>query len=288
VIKAWTDPGPFRWEGKHYQYRYVNPWIRPYQKPHPQVWVPGSISRSTVQWAARNRHVYVMLDSQLHLTQQVFDIYREEAARVGYEAGPQHLGYMFRVHVDDTEEKAYETGRKLIEGPGNVFLDGSNGQANIWAQNLPGLNTRKAEGYLPTVQYNLIAESRGIATGKRVEDSASDEMWAHEEVSAEEHTARRYRIWDSVIERYAAIVGTPDSVLPKIRHVLETLRPGNVFFWHGDGDMTHEEAMRGIRYMGEYVLPAVREMGQELGLKSAFEINTQTNEPFAATPARTS
>ena len=29
IIKAWTTPGPFRWEGDHYQYRYVNPWVRP-------------------------------------------------------------------------------------------------------------------------------------------------------------------------------------------------------------------------------------------------------------------
>ena len=35
IVKAWTTPGPFRWEGKHYQYRYVNPWAMPYQKPHP-------------------------------------------------------------------------------------------------------------------------------------------------------------------------------------------------------------------------------------------------------------
>ena len=25
LIKAWTTPGPWRWEGKHYHYRYVNP-----------------------------------------------------------------------------------------------------------------------------------------------------------------------------------------------------------------------------------------------------------------------
>jgi hypothetical protein len=53
-----------------------------------------------------------------------------------------------------------------------------------------------------------------------------------------------------------------------------------VFFWHGDGDMTHEESMNGIRLFGEYVLPAVREMGEELELNSAFDINTQTNQPF--------
>jgi hypothetical protein len=38
--------------------------------------------------------------------------------------------------------------------------------------------------------------------------------------------------------------------------------------------------MRGIRYFGEYVLPAVREIGEELGLKSAFEIDPKTNQPI--------
>jgi alkanesulfonate monooxygenase SsuD/methylene tetrahydromethanopterin reductase-like flavin-dependent oxidoreductase (luciferase family) len=283
IVKAWTTPGPFRWEGEHYQYRYVNPWVRPYQQPHPPIWVPGAISRATVQWAARHRYVYVMLDSQLHLTRQVFDIYAEEAARCGYEAGPQHLGYMFRVHVDDTEEKAYETGRRLIEGPGNLFLDGSRGQANVWAQTLPGMSPRQPRDILPTIQHLQAASARGIlAAAAKADSGAPDEP---EELSEEEYQRRRYEIWDDVLGRYAAIVGTPDSVLPRIRHVLETLRPGNVFFWHGDGDMTHEDAMRGIRYMGEHVLPAVREMGDELGLASAFEIDPQTNAPFAPAPA---
>ena len=26
IKKAWTVPGPFRWEGKHYHLRVVNPW----------------------------------------------------------------------------------------------------------------------------------------------------------------------------------------------------------------------------------------------------------------------
>ena len=43
VIKTWTTPGPFRWEGKHYNFRAVNPWMVPIQKPHPPIWVPGNI-----------------------------------------------------------------------------------------------------------------------------------------------------------------------------------------------------------------------------------------------------
>ena len=53
IVKAWTTPGPFRWEGKHYQYRYVNPWARPYQKPHPPIWLPGVVSKDSLLWAAK-------------------------------------------------------------------------------------------------------------------------------------------------------------------------------------------------------------------------------------------
>src|SRR5262250_1366441 len=33
IVKAWTQTGPFRWEGTHYQHRVVNPWAVPLQKP---------------------------------------------------------------------------------------------------------------------------------------------------------------------------------------------------------------------------------------------------------------
>ena len=45
IVKTWTTPGPFRWEGTQYQHRVVNPWAVPMQKPHPRIWIPGVISR---------------------------------------------------------------------------------------------------------------------------------------------------------------------------------------------------------------------------------------------------
>ena len=45
VVKAWTTPGLFRFEGTHYQHRVVNPWAVPLQKPYPRVWIPGVLSR---------------------------------------------------------------------------------------------------------------------------------------------------------------------------------------------------------------------------------------------------
>jgi alkanesulfonate monooxygenase SsuD/methylene tetrahydromethanopterin reductase-like flavin-dependent oxidoreductase (luciferase family) len=277
IIKAWTTPGPFRWEGDHFQYRYVNPWMRPLQQPHPPVWIPGLLSRTTVSWAAQHRYPYVMLDSELPLTAQVFDFYRQQAREAGFEAGTQHLGYMFKLHVDETEDLAYETGRKLIEGAGNIFLDGSNGRPNPWALNLPGLNPRSSTNMLPTVQSTFNRQSRGLS-GRAYAEAFDDPA-----VTPEEHDFRRRDIFDGLLDRYACIVGTPDSVIPKVRHVLETLRPGNVFFWDGDGDFSHEDTMRGIRLMGQYVLPAVREIGRELGLQGAFDVDPRTNEPLAPT-----
>jgi alkanesulfonate monooxygenase SsuD/methylene tetrahydromethanopterin reductase-like flavin-dependent oxidoreductase (luciferase family) len=276
IVKAWTTPGPFRWEGEHYQFRYVNPWMRPFQRPHPPIWIPGILSRSTVAFAVDHRYPYIMLDSQLDLTAQAFEIYRQLAEEAGFEAGTQHFGYMFKVHVDETEELAYETGRKMIEGAGNLFLDGSNGKPNPWAQNLPGLNSRGSSNQLPTAQYVAVRQSRGVggldATGKA-------QAYTDAATTAEEHDARRRKIFDGILARHACVVGTPDSVVPKIRHVLEMLRPGSVIFWHGDGDFTHEETVRGLRLMGEHVLPAVRDMAKELELFSPFEVDPVTNRP---------
>ncbi|HLZ72013.1 MAG TPA: hypothetical protein VKV26_19080, partial [Dehalococcoidia bacterium] len=78
------------------------------------------------------------------------------------------------------------------------------------------------------------------------------------------------------------ITGTPDTVIPKVKHVLEYLRPGNIFFWDGDGAMTHDDAMRSLRLMGEEVIPAVRDIARALDLKGAFEVDPLTNQPLAA------
>ncbi len=77
------------------------------------------------------------------------------------------------------------------------------------------------------------------------------------------------------------ITGTPKTVIFKIREVLEYLRPGSVFFWDGDGIMTHEDQMRNLRLMGEEVIPAVLEMGKELEIYSPFEVAPRTNQPVA-------
>ena len=149
VVTAWTKPGPFRWEGEHFHYRYVNPWARPYQDPHPPIWIPGVMSRNTVAWSAKHRYPYIMLATELEPTRQSFLYYDQCAVEHGYEAGSQHHGYLFKVHVDETEELAEQAGRRYVEGPSNPFLEGNQGNVKNFIQNLPGLTSRTQ--LLPTV-----------------------------------------------------------------------------------------------------------------------------------------
>jgi alkanesulfonate monooxygenase SsuD/methylene tetrahydromethanopterin reductase-like flavin-dependent oxidoreductase (luciferase family) len=284
IIKAWTTPGPFRWEGNHYQYRYVNPWMRPYQRPHPLIMIPGVLSRNTVEWAAKHRYPYVMLATRIEPTKQSFDYYREVAAREGYEAGPEHIGYLCKVHVDETEELAYETGKKFLEGPGNIFLEGSRGVVSPVLQNLPGLTDRN--NLLPTGQVGVAAASRGhTELPPKAAEPGGDGQARRPQTPP---TAALAASYEEQLDNYTIITGTPKTVIPKIRNVLETLRPGSIFFWDGDGAMTHEDSMRSLRLFGSDVLPAVREIGEELGLAGPYEkdpMQPKAIEPQEPVPA---
>src|SRR4029434_6248047 len=61
IVKAWTTDGPFAWEGKHDDSRYINLWPKLYQKPHPAIWIPGSGSPETMEWVAQQRYTYMVL-----------------------------------------------------------------------------------------------------------------------------------------------------------------------------------------------------------------------------------
>ena len=255
LIKAWTTPGPWRWEGKHYHYRYVNPWARPLQQPHPPIWIPSTVSVETVKWTAEHRYPLVLLATKLEPTKDAFQLYHDTAKDLGYESGSQNVAYLWKVHVDEPEEKAEEVGRKYLSGVSNPFLAGNEGEVNSAIMSLPGHTSRTSRRLSTTA----CGPAGRFGTNRRpFEDQVSDNT---------------------------IITGTPKTVLPKIRSVLEYLRPGSVFFWDGDGSMSHEDQMRSLRLMGEEVLPAVREMGKELELFSPFEVDPITGDKTTKTDA---
>ena len=125
IVRAWTEPGPFAFEGKHYHMEYVNLWPRPFQKPHPPIWCPSGGSYETIEWAAdpKNKYTYVQTYSPRESVARYLDLYRETAwTKYGYEATSGQIGWCAPVYVADTDEQAIEEARPHIEFMFNVLL----------------------------------------------------------------------------------------------------------------------------------------------------------------------
>lgn len=115
IIRSWTEPGPFSYHGKYYQFKYVNTWPRPYQNPHPPVWVPSQGSSSTIEWAARLRYTYCQTLSPIETVAKFFNMYREQARKAGYEASNDQLAWSNCIYVAETDEKAIREARPHLE-----------------------------------------------------------------------------------------------------------------------------------------------------------------------------
>ena len=119
IIRAWTEPGPFQYVGKHYHFNYVNPWPRPYQTPHPPIWIPSQGSGSTITWAAQMRYTYAQTLAPIAVVARFFQMYRDEADKAGYQASPDQLAWSNTIYVAETDEKAMREARPHLEALAN-------------------------------------------------------------------------------------------------------------------------------------------------------------------------
>ena len=252
VIDAWTKPGPWRYEGKHYHYRFVNPWVLPLQKPYPQIWAPGLVSPETVIWSAKHRYPYIALATQLEPTIEMVNLYADVAAQEGYQSGPENFGYMQNICVAETEEKAHEMARGFVYGGGF----GSFARAEWMFP--PGYNSKEATKRLAKMMVDprTGAEIIKITPGQFDVDEVKRNMESN------------YR---SLVEQGLIIAGTPQTVLKRIRYILERMRPGILGLWYFHGPASQQDRRNCLRLLGQEVLPAVREMAKELDLPSPFE-----------------
>ena len=125
VIRAWTEEGPFAFEGKHYHFEYVNVWPRPYQKPHPPIWCPSMGSMETIEWAVHpdRKYVYLHAFTPFDSTLKFHNIFRGLARdRHGYEASSDQLGWCLPVYVGETDAAAHREAKPHFEAMFNVFL----------------------------------------------------------------------------------------------------------------------------------------------------------------------
>ena len=222
IIKCWTQPGPFRYEGQYYHYRAVNPWVLPVQDPHPPIWFPGLSSAESVVWAARHQHPYMNLGSLLDYTEGLKGVYIDTAKEVGFTPGPEHFGYLLRVFCADTDEEAQRIGETFL------WTENHRNRGPLEHNDPPGYQSREAV----RIQRQLPGAG---GFGRRM-------------------TYQELQDVDNVI------VGSPDTVTRKLSNIIERLNPGYLHIYGNEGNMNHADVMRSVELLGKEVIPALHEI----------------------------
>jgi len=225
VIQAWTRPGPFSFEGKHYHFEYVNVWPRPYQKPHPPIWIPSQGSTETVEWAAHpsRKYKYVQNFNPFVSVVKYLDSYREVARKFGYEASSDQLGWAAPCYVADTDEQAMNEAREPIETLFNKLL-----------RMPPGMFF--PPGYTSVESHKRIVAAKSSIMGAR-------------------------RTVEQLVEHGVIIVGSPDTVRRKILDAHKRLGFGSFTALLQFGTLGHALTERNIRRFAADVLPALKAAG---------------------------
>ena len=272
IIQAWTKPGPWRYEGKHFHYRHVNPWALPYQKPHPQMWIPGVLSPETVRWCAQHKYPYIGLGTALGPTCELWNVYADEAAKMGYQASSENFGYLIPTFLAESDEKAQEVGKNFVFGGGqNAF---SRPEHTL----PPGYNSKGA--------IRMLAKHPGGSwLGVSPEKLREQREGRPDDADYDEVRLKLLKGYEKTQRNHQLIIGTPKTVIPKLKVLLRILRPGIFTFFNIQGKVSNEDRMTSMRLIAEEVMPELREYAKELGLKDPFE-RTPGSVPYRNGVAR--
>jgi alkanesulfonate monooxygenase SsuD/methylene tetrahydromethanopterin reductase-like flavin-dependent oxidoreductase (luciferase family) len=105
ILKAWTEPQPFGWQGRHFKYRTVSVWPRTLQQPHPPTYALGT-SRESCEFAARHRLGCGVSYGSLEAVGKATRYYREQCEQHGWTPAPDQIIYRANMLLADTDDEA--------------------------------------------------------------------------------------------------------------------------------------------------------------------------------------
>jgi alkanesulfonate monooxygenase SsuD/methylene tetrahydromethanopterin reductase-like flavin-dependent oxidoreductase (luciferase family) len=231
IIQAWTKPGPFSYHGKHYQFRYVNPWPRPYQKPHPPIWIPSQGSSSTIRWAAKMRYTYCQTLSPIAAVAKFFQLYRDEADKADYQASPDQLAWSNTIYVADTDKKAMREAKPHLEALVNYLLK------------MP-TDMLLPPGYSDTASMKRIRAVKVTGKTTTIED---------------------------LVKSGVVIIGSPETVREKLAEYQDLAGFNTSLTKTQFGTMPNEMARANMTAIAEEILPAFRDRQPQRAAKVAAE-----------------
>lgn len=228
VIRAWTEPDPFAFNGEYTKLRYVNIWPRPLQQPHPPVHIPGGGSIETWDFCIDHTYSYSYLSfSGYRLGKKLMDGYWNAVDARGVDDSPYRAGFAQTICVADTDAEAERLYAKQVDYFYNRCLHVPPNFADA-----PGYRTIKTLGAGVLSQYSS--------------DNRYDQL-----------------SWRELVDAGHVIAGSPDTVRERMEELIKSLRVGNIYCLMHIGDMPKELCMYSTRLFAEKVLPGLRDMWPE-------------------------
>src|SRR5579884_2647454 len=105
ILKAWTEPQPFGWQGRHFQFRTVSIWPRPQDDPATPVYALGT-SAESCDFAARHRLGLGVSYGPFPVMAKSTGYYRRQCAQYGWAPGPDDIIYRANMIVGPTDAAA--------------------------------------------------------------------------------------------------------------------------------------------------------------------------------------
>lgn len=220
ILKAWTEDGPMRYDGEFYNYRYLNPWPKPYQKPHPKCFIVGTGSEETVSLAIDYdlgySIVFVPISNQL----RAFARMRELAGERGRTVTPDDLIIVVMAYVADTDEQAVKEARPHFE---NFFS---------WFHRVTP-RFLVPPGYVTTKEFLRRASDAAIADSTKA-------------------------TWDDMVNIGRIACGSPDTVADTIVSWCEEAGCSRVNIVFENGDMPEWKTVKSMTMFAEEVMPRIK------------------------------
>ena len=239
ILKAMTThDGPFNWEGRHFQYRQVNVWPRPYQQPHPPIWLTVNSPDSAYVGGQRG-YVIGVLNSGYNRTPGIYEAYRKGAAEKGRETTLDRLAYMAMVGVGRTREEGYKRA--------NQVLDYSRTSHRVAAQFT-----------FPPGYQNVQATAEALRSPGYGSGVAMRTLQLRNGKLVDVHKATV----DEFIEAGIGFAGTPDDVYRQMKAFYDHVGGfGHLLMMAQGGHISHEDTVDNLTMFSKEVLPRIAELG---------------------------
>ncbi|MBI2767017.1 MAG: LLM class flavin-dependent oxidoreductase [Chloroflexi bacterium] len=226
ILQAWNNKGVSSFNGKFNQIRYMNPWPRPLQEPHPPIWIPGGGSIETWGWCADMGYLYSYLSYSGYLrARALMDLWWQEIDKRGLERNPFQAGFGQTVCVAETDAEAKKLYAKHIDYFYNRCLH----------------------------VYPGFADAPGYRTNHTVKAGIKSQMQATAAMMKERQS------WESLVENGYIIAGSPDTVSEKIEELATTLHLGQLMVLLHVGDMPRDLALYNTQMFAQKVMPRFKE-----------------------------